>query len=196
MSLEAYQRARGSESRQSILSAATSLFAERGFERSSLAQVAKRAGVSSATVYKHFPSKLSLFESVLDALAQTELPRVESLTRAGLQHFAMAYAELLLEDRTSALLRLLIAEAPHHPDLTRAFYERLKGPLFRPLAILAEPLGAEDAAVAARQLAGLVEGHLLLRRLLAPGETIPDAHVVGIVHAAMDTWWGRWGPRL
>jgi AcrR family transcriptional regulator len=43
-----------------IADAALALFAENGFEATTVADVAKRAGVSPATVARHFPSKESL----------------------------------------------------------------------------------------------------------------------------------------
>ena len=48
------------QSRAVIADAALAMFAERGFEATTVADVAKRAGVSPATVARYFPSKESL----------------------------------------------------------------------------------------------------------------------------------------
>jgi len=48
------------QSRAAIADAALAMFAERGFEATTVADVAKRAGVSPATVARYFPSKESL----------------------------------------------------------------------------------------------------------------------------------------
>lgn len=47
--------------RQRISDVATSLFAARGFDRVTVAEVAEAAGVSTMTVFNHFPRKEDLF---------------------------------------------------------------------------------------------------------------------------------------
>jgi len=47
-----------------IIEAAAAFFAERGYERTSVASIAERAGVSPATVFWHFGAKATLFQEV------------------------------------------------------------------------------------------------------------------------------------
>lgn len=56
---------RPAERRLEILAAAKQVFGEEGFARATLAQVARRAGVSAATVSHYFGSKAALFEAML-----------------------------------------------------------------------------------------------------------------------------------
>jgi AcrR family transcriptional regulator len=58
----------GAETRARIAETASGMFAEHGFDDVTVAQVAKAAGVSSVTVFKHFPRKEDLF---LDRSAET-----------------------------------------------------------------------------------------------------------------------------
>lgn len=51
--------------RQRIVTAARGLFAEEGFHRVSIDEVARRAGVARVTVYQHFGSKLGLLDAVV-----------------------------------------------------------------------------------------------------------------------------------
>ncbi|WP_405010089.1 TetR/AcrR family transcriptional regulator [Kitasatospora sp. NBC_01539] len=51
----------GPQTRAKISQAATRLFLERGFDAVTVAEVAREAGVSSVTVFKHFPRKEDLF---------------------------------------------------------------------------------------------------------------------------------------
>jgi AcrR family transcriptional regulator len=51
----------GPETRDRIALAASRLFAERGFEGVTVAEVGRAAGVSSVTVFKYFPKKEDLF---------------------------------------------------------------------------------------------------------------------------------------
>src|SRR5688572_5447569 len=52
--------------RQRILDAAGRLLEDRGLEEFSFAAIAKEAGVKERTVYRHFPTKAALIESLWD----------------------------------------------------------------------------------------------------------------------------------
>jgi AcrR family transcriptional regulator len=70
----------GPRTRARIAEAAAGLFLERGFENVTVAEVAREAGVSSVTVFKHFPRKEDLF---LDRTAEAvELLRAAVRDRA------------------------------------------------------------------------------------------------------------------
>jgi AcrR family transcriptional regulator len=58
--------------RERLIEIARALFAERGYEATSLEQVQRRAGVSRGALYHHFTSKKKLFEAVLDTI-ETEI---------------------------------------------------------------------------------------------------------------------------
>jgi AcrR family transcriptional regulator len=58
---------RGQATREQLVTEATRLFAERGFEATSVEAVLDAAGVSRGSLYHHFKSKEALFEAVLDA---------------------------------------------------------------------------------------------------------------------------------
>jgi AcrR family transcriptional regulator len=58
---------RGQATREQLVVEATRLFAERGFEATSVEAVLDAAGVSRGSLYHHFKSKDALFEAVLDA---------------------------------------------------------------------------------------------------------------------------------
>ncbi len=53
------------EKRAAILEAATGLFLENGYSGTSLAKIAEAADVSSATLFKRFPTKAALFEAIV-----------------------------------------------------------------------------------------------------------------------------------
>nr|WP_301122628.1 helix-turn-helix domain-containing protein [Mycolicibacterium fortuitum] len=64
-----------------ILDAAAELFAERGPARTSLRDVAARAGVTYGLVFRHFGTKESLVAAVLDRLANELVTLIENGTR-------------------------------------------------------------------------------------------------------------------
>jgi AcrR family transcriptional regulator len=52
--------------RESLLDAGARAFADRGFQATSMEEVAQKAGVTRLIVYRHFDSKEDLYRSVLD----------------------------------------------------------------------------------------------------------------------------------
>jgi AcrR family transcriptional regulator len=73
--------ARGVATREHLVTVATQLFAEHGYEDTSIELVLKTAGVSRGALYHHFPGKEALFEAVLESVG-------EDIARRG--HAAMA----------------------------------------------------------------------------------------------------------
>jgi AcrR family transcriptional regulator len=58
--------ARGEATRAQLIAIATSLFASRGYEDTSIEAVLREAGVSRGSLYHHFAGKEALFEAVLE----------------------------------------------------------------------------------------------------------------------------------
>jgi len=56
--------------RESILRVATTLFSERGFRETSMAEVSKMTGAAEGTIFYHFKSKEELFVAILDGLKE------------------------------------------------------------------------------------------------------------------------------
>ncbi|MCA1246053.1 TetR/AcrR family transcriptional regulator [Massilia sp. MS-15] len=65
-----------------ILAAATRLFAECGFEGSTIAAVAERAGISKQNLLYYFPTKHGLYRRVLDEVLDDWLARMAHLADA------------------------------------------------------------------------------------------------------------------
>lgn len=64
--------------RRALLDAAGELFAERGFARTSLDDVASAARVTKGAIYHHFPSKNGVLEALLDELEEAENRRARA----------------------------------------------------------------------------------------------------------------------
>ncbi|MBO0885795.1 MAG: TetR/AcrR family transcriptional regulator [Acidimicrobiales bacterium] len=60
------RRDRGRATREKLVTVATELFAERGYEATSIEAVLEHAGVSRGSLYHHFASKEALFEAVVE----------------------------------------------------------------------------------------------------------------------------------
>src|SRR5205809_7967097 len=102
------------EHRGRLLRAATRSFLRHGY-RSSVDDIARRAGVAKQTLYHHFPSKDALFREVASGLAGRILVRLEGApdgVRAGLVAFGLAYRKRVLGAEGVAMFRTLTAEVP------------------------------------------------------------------------------------
>ena len=66
----------GQERRQQLLDIGRRLFAERGFEGTSIEEIAAQAGVSKPVVYEHFGGKEGLYAVVVDR----EVERLTTVT--------------------------------------------------------------------------------------------------------------------
>ncbi|MER5177070.1 helix-turn-helix domain-containing protein [Streptomyces sp. NPDC002896] len=89
--------------RDALLAAAREVFAELGLD-ASLDEIARRAGVGNATLYRHFPSRAALIEAVFhDLLAGTrhmgEQARAHADAWAGLTRYLEGIFEGLAADR-------------------------------------------------------------------------------------------------
>ncbi len=73
------------ETRRRVLASASELFLEQGYPSTTIAAVARRAGVSADTVYSTFGSKGVLLKEVLDVVIGGDDQQVSVLDRSGPQ---------------------------------------------------------------------------------------------------------------
>jgi AcrR family transcriptional regulator len=74
----------GTDARARVLDAAVELFAERGYEGTTVAQVISRAGVAKGGFYHHFPSKEALLYEVYGDLITRQLAAMDEILAHGL----------------------------------------------------------------------------------------------------------------
>src|SRR5438445_6782004 len=116
------------ETRQIIYEAARHEFAASGYAATSIEAVARRAGVSTKTLYRLVPNKASLFEGMVSDrldrfLSDFSLHVAEDADiETGLNAALMACADLTLDPNVVALQRIILQEAGQFPDLAAAFY--------------------------------------------------------------------------
>ncbi|MFQ5514019.1 MAG: PAS domain S-box protein [Myxococcota bacterium] len=70
------RQARAEQTRTRILDAAEECFAEEGFERTRLEDVAKKVGVQRGAIFHYFAGKQELYEAVLTRLGETLMQRL------------------------------------------------------------------------------------------------------------------------
>ena len=71
------------ERRQEILETAIRLFYEKGYEKTSISDIAKEMNVAQGLCYRYFPSKEALFDTAIDQYAQTLADRMTSILNHG-----------------------------------------------------------------------------------------------------------------
>jgi AcrR family transcriptional regulator len=77
------RRLTGAQRRTSILTAAATVFGERGYEHVRADDVAAAAGVSKALIYEHFRSKETIYLELLDRAVRDLLGRVVAASHSG-----------------------------------------------------------------------------------------------------------------
>jgi TetR/AcrR family transcriptional regulator, regulator of autoinduction and epiphytic fitness len=186
----AYHQRVAEEKRAAILRAATRLFLDSGYDRTSLARIADAAGVSKATLFKQFPTKAALFDAIVTASwrndSEEELPPAGDVT-AGLTEIGRQYVALLTRPGMADLFRIVIAELPRFPELGDTHFQRGKLPYFDSVRRYLESerdagtVVVEDTELAATQFLGMISNHVFWPRMLllqwAPGADAME-HVV------------------
>jgi AcrR family transcriptional regulator len=106
---------KGQATRRQLVAAATSLFAERGYEATSVEAVLEEAGVSRGALYHHFEDKRALFEAVLEQVEADLAARVLAAAeesgdpRRSLQAGCVAWLASL---RDPVVRRIVLVDAP------------------------------------------------------------------------------------
>jgi AcrR family transcriptional regulator len=121
-------RPRSEQADQAILSAALDVFAECGPDALGIEQVAARAGVGKATIYRRWPGKEDM---LLDALAalRTALPEPQGRSvRADLVALLTAICKDAADPRRARLFALMQGEGARYPRLAARYVELVVQP--------------------------------------------------------------------
>jgi AcrR family transcriptional regulator len=172
---DAYYEARRSE----IAAVALRLWAERGFDQTSVAAIASEAGFSKGTFYLYFDSKDALLEDVLRR--NSLVPNVQQLVHdlesgsidAAVHGFVRGAWRHLCQHRD--LLVVVLRELPTHLDRARRLIERVMVPanllMAEYLKKRVDPERAEklSLAISGRGLLGMILFVFLTQEVLGAG---------------------------
>ena len=195
-----------SPKRRQIVQAAEVLFLAHGYGPVSMDAVARRAGVSKATLYAHFASKDGLFASIVaekgreNPVSDELFPDTVADLRAALTAIGQRVLRFLLQERTLSILRIAISESARFPELGHAFHEN--GPQkfadrFRAWLEVLGPQGlvrAPDPQIATQHFMALMRSCVFLRAALALPPPPGDAEIDETVASAVDTWLRAFAP--
>ncbi len=120
-----YERQRGE-----IMRVALFLFSSKGFQKTSMKDVANTAGISKATLYKFCISKEDLLAKVLQessfnvAAKQIQTCYLGSDWRENIRTFGRIYLQIINEPERMALLRCVVSESHNFPEIGKLYYEQ------------------------------------------------------------------------
>ncbi|MFI5283289.1 MAG: TetR/AcrR family transcriptional regulator [Candidatus Dormibacterales bacterium] len=159
-------------SRQRILEVAARLFRRRGFEGTSMREIASRAGMSKSNLYNHFQSKQAMLFEIVQHTVQRTTPAMH----------AIAESELPAEERLRRAVAAHVVELIHDLDNVACFVE--EGRFLEP-AYLKAHLASRD------------EYEQSFRRILASGvesgEFRPvSVELTSLALLGMCNWVARW----
>ncbi|MEI5036223.1 TetR/AcrR family transcriptional regulator [Streptomyces sp. S1A(2023)] len=162
---------RSERKHQAILEAATTVFLDKGYARTSMDDIAKLAAVSKQTVYKHFADKEKLFTEIVLATTDridgmidlvADVPVDADGLEENLTRLARQFLTGLTQPQVIQLRRLIIANADTFPQLGAAWYEQGFERVLATLAATFERLTAQgllktdDPMLAAHHFSGLL----------------------------------------
>lgn len=148
--------------RQHILEAAVEVFAERGFERATIKDIARAAGVSDGAIYNVFDSKTAVLEGMLAPLASGF---TESTTEAVSLAQRLRDRWAAFSPQTLLMMQALLSEALVDESMRDRFYAKILRPVLQP-----DPTGRPDRSgpsdmLRQRALVGALIGLIALRQL-------------------------------
>jgi AcrR family transcriptional regulator len=113
-----------------ILDAARQEFAASGYAATNMESVARRAGVSTKTLYRLVPNKATLFEAIITDSIDRFVSRIRLRAcengdiECALSEALIACGELILDGTVIATQRMVIGESDKFPEIAETFYNK------------------------------------------------------------------------
>jgi AcrR family transcriptional regulator len=105
--------------RAQILEAALKVFAQKGFDRATNADIAKEAGITAGLIYHYFKSKQAVLEAAISAASPLKVIRSaapemqDKPPRVMLRELMLQLLEVIESERFVSLLKIMLPEAIH-----------------------------------------------------------------------------------
>jgi AcrR family transcriptional regulator len=159
--------------RTQILDAATTVFAEKGFHRATIKDIARQAGIADGTIYTYFASKTEVLLAILNRLNETT-EREQQFAQGGEQDvrsFFRAYLQqrIALLWPNAEVFRAVLPEMLVNAELRDLYYQQVLAPTFavgeRFFQAQSSQFRPVDIPLALRAIASTILGLLLLQLL-------------------------------
>jgi TetR/AcrR family transcriptional repressor of mexJK operon len=188
-----------------VLEGARKIFMRDGFERASVDDIAREAGVSKATIYAYFPDKQLLFLEVARCECHRQTEEAEAMVegdvpvRVALTIAAERIVAFQLSDFGQRMFRIVVGEGERFPGLGRQFYDFGPGLIHQRLVyhlgcyVQSGTLRIDDLDLAADQFAQLCKATIHEKLIFGMAETITPDLAHRSVHGAVDMFLARYG---
>jgi TetR/AcrR family transcriptional regulator of autoinduction and epiphytic fitness len=155
--------------RENIVSAAIEEFREQGFLGANMSRIAKRAEVSSRTLYKHFENKDALFEAISEIMIERNW-RMDPVAydpdldfAEQLQDALWRYIRVITDETAIGLNRMVLSELIRDLDRSRQFFSESETHDYPITRLISEAMDAgvirkADPGFATNQLLMLIKG--------------------------------------
>jgi len=160
------------ERRQQIVAGLLKVMSERGYERASVAEIAKAAGLGPGLVHYHFRGKQEILLTLVEQLAAQARQRVDARlarvkrpdARAQVDAFLEAYLATGDDAAPSAVASWVVisAEAIRQPEVRAVYEQVVRADLKRLTSLVAAVVGQRKAPALAAGLFAAVQGYFVL----------------------------------
>lgn len=161
--------------RNQILDAATKVFAEKGFHRATIKEIARVAGIADGTIYTYFASKADVLLGILNRLNESTereqqlLPQNEQDLRAFFTAYLRQRMSLLWPN--AEVFQAVLPEMLANEELRDLYFQQVIAPTFNiaenyfQAQSATDQLPGIDVPLAVRAIAGMIFGLLTLQLL-------------------------------
>lgn len=190
-------RAQQQQRHEELLNVALDIFLERGFEQTTMEEIAIQVGMSKRTVYARYEDKGALFKAaVRRAIERYTVPReaLEAVATDDLEETLSAIARLRIANVAkpvaTKLQRILSAQSYRFPELFNAAFEEGAGPTIKFLRDLfvryskQGKINVTEPQRAATAFLSLVVGGPA--RIIVSGNKLDQAEIEKHIHFAVD----------
>ena len=185
-------RMQGADRKHQLLETALEVFSRQGFEGATTKEIAARAGVTEAVIFRHFPSKHALYEAVLqfrheascpeDWLAETRACMERNDDAGLLRALAKKIVESYRNDARGQRILMFAALEGHQQGLD--YNRQLAIPIFellREYLVRRQKEGAlrdYDAGLIIAAMAGMAQYFAMMTQMFGFCCDVPDDQVI------------------
>lgn len=176
--------------RAQILTAAIHVFADKGFTRATIKDVAREAGIADGTVYIYFKSKTDLLLGIMNLLNESDEREAQfaQALEGDVREFFRAYIRRRLDmllPQGHEMMQVILSEVLVNAELRDLYYQQIVAPSFDAAHPIFDALIARgdlrpfDSDLTIRTIAAATLG-LLVLRVMGDGvlkdswESVPD----------------------
>ncbi len=169
-----------------VLDAALVLFGDQGFARTTVDQIARKAGLSKGAVYLYFQSKEAILEGLvaraIGPVTEAAFDRIESFRgdpRPVIEGFVRLLVGAMRDPNVRSIPLLVIHEAPGAPDVAAMFRRSVLDRALPALsALIAQGaasghIRAVDPELTTRTIMGPLIAHIFLADIFSVGNAEP-----------------------